>query len=95
MIHQMDGWTLQLGGKQYHQTATPADILRMIESLGVLLAHHLGLELVNLVDFLTFVKHCLGFSFVFSAPLPAWRNLFSLRGIFCGGRYQLGCTGIS
>ncbi len=28
------------------------------------------------------VKHCLDFSFVFSAPLPAWRNLFSARGIF-------------
>jgi hypothetical protein len=62
----------------------------MIEPLGVLLAHHHGLELVNLVvDFHMFVKHCLDFSFVFSAPLPAWRNLISLRGIFCGGRYQL------
>jgi hypothetical protein len=34
------------------------------------------------------VKHCQNFSFVFSAPLPAWRNLFSASGIFCGGRYQ-------
>jgi hypothetical protein len=34
------------------------------------------------------VKHCLDFSFVFSAPLPAWRNLFSASWIFCGGRYQ-------
>jgi hypothetical protein len=34
------------------------------------------------------VKHCLEFSFVFSAPLPAGRNLFSASGIFCGGRYQ-------
>jgi hypothetical protein len=67
----MDGGTLGLGGKQYHQTATPADILRMIEPLGVLLAHHHGLELVNLVvDFHMFVKHRLDFSFVFSAPLP-------------------------
>jgi hypothetical protein len=40
------------------------------------------------------VKHCLDFSFVFSAPLPAWRNLFSASGIICGGRYQPGCTGI-
>ncbi len=40
------------------------------------------------------VKHCLDFSFVFSAPLPAWRNLFAASGIFCGGRYQPGCTGI-
>jgi hypothetical protein len=71
MIHQMDGCTLRLGGKQYHQTTTPADILRMIEPLGVLARHH-GLELVNLVvDFHVFVKHCLDFSFVFSAPLPA------------------------
>jgi hypothetical protein len=35
-----------------------------------------------------------GFSFVFSAPLPAWRNLFSAKGILCSGRYQPGCTGI-
>jgi hypothetical protein len=43
----------------------------MIEPLGVLLAHHHGLELVNLVvDFHMFVKHRLDFSFVFSAPLP-------------------------
>jgi hypothetical protein len=35
------------------------------------------------------------FSFVFSAPLPAWRkNLFSASGIFYGGRYQPSCTGI-
>jgi hypothetical protein len=35
-----------------------------------LLAHHHGLELVNLVvDFHMFVKHRLDFSFVFSAPL--------------------------
>ncbi len=40
------------------------------------------------------VKYCLNFSFVFSAPLPAWRNLFSASGIFCGGKYQPGCTGI-
>jgi hypothetical protein len=45
------------------------------------------------------VKHCLDFSFVFSAPLSAWRNLLSASGIFCGGRHQLarhqlGCTGI-
>jgi hypothetical protein len=40
------------------------------------------------------VKHCLDFSFVFSAPLPAWRNLFSASGSFCGGRYQPGFTGI-
>jgi hypothetical protein len=26
-----------------------------------------------------YVKHCLDFSFVFSAPLPAGRNLFSAR----------------
>ncbi len=40
-------------------------------------------------------KHCLDFSFVFSAPLPAWRDLFSAsRIIFCGERYQPGCTGI-
>jgi hypothetical protein len=40
------------------------------------------------------VKHCLVFSFVFSAPSLAWRNLFSASGIFCGGRYQPGSTGI-
>ncbi len=40
------------------------------------------------------IKHYLDFSFVFSAPLPAWKNLFSAIGIFCGGRYQPGCTGI-
>jgi hypothetical protein len=40
------------------------------------------------------VKHCQNFSFVFSAPLPASRNLFSESGIFCGGRYQPDCTGI-
>jgi hypothetical protein len=34
------------------------------------------------------LKHCLDFSFVFSAPLPVWRNLFSATGIFWGGRYQ-------
>ncbi len=28
-----------------------------------------------------FLKHCLDFSFVFSAPLPAVRNMFSARGI--------------
>jgi hypothetical protein len=38
--------------------------------------------------------HCLDFSFVFSAALPAWRNLFSASTIFCGGRYQPGCSGI-
>ncbi len=44
---------------------------------------------------LTFVRHCLEFSFEFSAPLPVWRNLYSPRGTFCGGgRYQPGCTGI-
>ncbi len=42
----------------------------------------------------TCVKHCLDFSFVFSSPLLAWRNLFSASGIFCVGRYQPGCTGI-
>jgi hypothetical protein len=36
------------------------------------------------------IKHCLYFSFV----LPAWRNLFSANGIFCGGRYQPRYTGI-
>jgi len=40
------------------------------------------------------VKHCLDFSFVFSVPLPAARNLFSGSPIFCGERYQPGCTGI-
>jgi hypothetical protein len=40
------------------------------------------------------VKHCLDFSFVFSAPLPAARNLFSRSQIFFGGRYQPGYTGI-
>jgi hypothetical protein len=39
------------------------------------------------------VKHCLDFSFVFSAPLLAWRNLFSASGIFCDLRYQSGCAG--
>jgi len=34
------------------------------------------------------------FHLYFSAPLPAWRNLFSATGIFCDGRYQPGCTGI-
>jgi len=33
-------------------------------------------------------------SSVFSAPLPAWRNLFSATGIFCSGRYQPGYTRI-
>jgi len=40
------------------------------------------------------VNHCLDFSFVFSAPLLAWRNLFSASRIFCDGRYQPGCAGI-
>ncbi len=40
--------------------------------------------------FLQYVKHCLDFSFVFSAPLPARRNLFSASGIFYGRRYQPG-----
>ncbi len=40
------------------------------------------------------VKQCLDFSFVFSAPSPARRNLFSASGIFCGRRYQPGSTGI-
>ncbi len=40
------------------------------------------------------VKHCLDFLYVFSAPLPTWRNLFSANGIFCGGSLQPGCTGI-
>jgi hypothetical protein len=44
--------------------------------------------------FLQHMKHCLDFSFVYSVPLPAWRNLFSASGIFCGGRYQPGCTRI-
>jgi hypothetical protein len=39
-------------------------------------------------------KHCLDFSFVFSALLPAWRNLFSASKIFCSGRYQPSYTGI-
>jgi hypothetical protein len=43
----------------------------------------------------THVKHSLDFSFVFSAPLPARRNLFSASGIFCGGGYQPGYTGSS
>ncbi len=50
------------------------------------------------------VKHCLDFSFVFSARLPAWRNLFWASEIFCwnvpvrlywdlltNGRYQPTC----
>ncbi len=41
------------------------------------------------------VKQCWNFSFEFSAPLPAWRSLFSASRIFCCGRYQPGCTGIS
>ncbi len=45
------------------------------------------------------VKHCLDFSFVFSAPLPAWRNeetyLFSASGIFYSGRYQRAVLGSS
>ncbi len=41
------------------------------------------------------MKLCLDFSFVFSAPLLAWRMLFSVSGIFCGGRYQPGCMGSS
>ncbi len=32
----------------------------------------------------TYAEHCLDFSFVFSSPLLAWRNLFSASGIFCG-----------
>ncbi len=40
------------------------------------------------------IKHCLDFSFVFSAPLPAWRNLFSASVFFCCGSFQPGCTGI-
>ncbi len=53
------------------------------------LVHHMYLK----VRYLS-VNHSLGFSFVFSAPLPAWRNLFPASGIFCSGRYQQGCTGI-
>ncbi len=34
------------------------------------------------------IKHCLDFSSVCSAPLPAGRNLFSGSRIFWGGRYQ-------
>jgi hypothetical protein len=37
----------------------------------------------------SYVKHCLDFSYVFSAPLPAWRNLSS-----ASGRYQPSCTRI-
>jgi hypothetical protein len=33
------------------------------------------------------IKHRLDFSFIISAPLPAWRNLFSARGDLLGGRY--------
>jgi len=40
------------------------------------------------------VKHCVDFSFLFSAPLPPSRNLLAASGIFCGGRYQPGCPGI-
>jgi hypothetical protein len=36
---------------------------------------------------LVHVKHCLHFSLVFSAQLPASRNLFSASGIFCRGRH--------
>ncbi len=54
------------------------------------LVHHMYLK----VRYLS-VRLSLGFSFVFSAPLPAWGNLFSASGIFCSGRYQQGCTGIS
>jgi len=39
-------------------------------------------------EFSIIVNHCLEFSFVFSAPLPARGNLFSASGIFYGGRYQ-------
>ncbi len=35
------------------------------------------------------------FSFVLSAPLPTWRNLFSASGIFCGGKYQQAALGSS
>jgi hypothetical protein len=53
------------------------------------LVHHMYLKVRYLA-----VKQSLGFSFVFSAPLPGSRNLFSASGIFCSGRYQKGCTGI-
>ncbi len=39
------------------------------------------------------VKHCLDFSFVFSAPLPAWISVFSKWDLL-RWRYQPGCTGI-
>ncbi len=42
-----------------------------------------------------FIKHYFDFFFVFSTPLPTWRNLFSTNGIFCSGRYKLGYTGTS
>jgi hypothetical protein len=47
----------------------------------------------------TTVKHCLDFFFVFSPPLPAWRNLFSARfqhaqSSVVEGPDQPGCTGI-
>jgi hypothetical protein len=37
-------------------------------------------QLPSLLNFT--VLHCLDFSFVFSAPIPAWRNLFIASGIF-------------
>ncbi len=40
------------------------------------------------------VKHYLDFSFVFSAPFPAWKDLFSASRIFCDGRYQPVRTGM-
>ncbi len=49
---------------------------------------------VLLLSHYTTHKSLPGFSFIFSAPLAAWRNLFSACGFFCGGRYQPGCTGI-
>jgi hypothetical protein len=38
--------------------------------------------------FVANAKHCLDFSFVFQAPIPALRNLFSASGIFRCGGYQ-------
>jgi len=54
------------------------------------LPEHKILSIKSFLQFYQAVKHCLDFSFVFSAPLPAWRNLFSASGIFCYERYQPG-----
>jgi len=60
------------------------DLSKSTKFLVLIILQNLSRSLVR--NFKTDVKHCWNFPFLFSAPLPAWRNVFSASEIFCAGR---------